>query len=75
MSSVRGGRHEQGGQRPREAQLCGSSHVRQATAVCMVAAAVEEQPNDKPYEAPAAEVIDTSGGPAETAATIVPTGS
>jgi len=41
----------------------------------MVAAAVEEQQNDKPYEAPAAEVIDTSGGPAETAATIVPTTS
>ena len=30
--------------------------------------------SEKPYEAPAAEVIDTRGGPAETAASIVPTG-
>ena len=29
----------------------------------------------KPYEAPAAEEIDTGAGPAETAATIVPTSS
>ncbi len=38
----------------------------------MVLASVDEHGTRKPYEAPAAEVIDTSGGPAETAATLVP---
>lgn len=31
-----------------------------------------EHGSQKPYEAPAAEVIDTRDGPAETAATVVP---
>jgi hypothetical protein len=37
-----------------------------------VLASVDDRGTDKPYEAPAAEVIDTSGGPAETAATVTP---
>jgi hypothetical protein len=39
----------------------------------MVLAPMDEHAKDKPYEAPAAEEIDTSGGPAETAATAAPT--